>query len=87
MDADYPVFLRPGKSTLTVEVQDLPLSPGNYFVDVGINRSERTVAYDVVLDYPLFIVANSGQVLYWLERPWGSLHWTKVKWDVLPPAA
>lgn len=81
MDADYPVYLRPGKTVLSVQVNGLPLAPGVYYADMGINQSERTVAYDAVMDFPLFNVSNSGQVVYWLERRWGALHWNRLQWS------
>ena len=80
-DQGCALFLDPGRHSVTVRVGNLPLAPGNYFVDVGVNQSEQTIAYDVILDFPLFSIVNNGQVTRWLDRPWGVLHSATVEWD------
>ena len=53
-----------------------------YFLDVGLNQSPpHTVAFDVILDFPIVEVENTGQVVQWLERPWGSLQPQCVDWQ------
>ncbi len=82
-DNGFAVNLAPGKHLLRVDIYDLPLTPGIYYADFGINQMDvGTRAYDVILDYPLFEVRNMNQVLYWSERPWGMVHWPKVEWVV-----
>ena len=79
-DKEYSLFLEPGRHTVTAQVRDLPLAPGNYFVDIGINQSVESNAYDVILDFPVFSIVNHGQVTHWLDRPWGVVHCSNVEW-------
>ncbi len=69
-----------GRHTLSVRINNLPFTPGAYLMDVGINQSPQTVAYDVLLDVPCIMVENNGQVLCWPDRPWGIIHWTDMQW-------
>jgi lipopolysaccharide transport system ATP-binding protein len=80
-DQGYALSLKPGQHEVSARVEGLPLAPGEYFVDVGINQSTRTKAHDVILDFPLFRVVNRGQITHWLERRWGALHCNSVHWD------
>jgi lipopolysaccharide transport system ATP-binding protein len=80
-DQNYALFLEPGRRVVDLKIIDLPLAPGEYFVDVGINQSIQTTAFDVILDFPLFRVANNGQITHWLERPWGILHCQSITWE------
>jgi len=80
-DQDFTVTLAPGVHLVRFRVRALPLAPGRYLVDLGINQSNGTVAYDVILDYPVFEVVTDRQVLHWLDRPWGSVHWRQVEWS------
>jgi energy-coupling factor transporter ATP-binding protein EcfA2 len=69
-----------GPASVQLRVADLPLAPGTYYVSLGVNQSPATVAYDLILDYPLLEVVNTGQVDQWLERPWGAIHPKEVSW-------
>jgi lipopolysaccharide transport system ATP-binding protein len=82
---DQNIFLScsKGKYCIEVRIQDFPLSPGKYFADIGVNQSTSTKAFDVIVDFPFFEVVNNGQVIQWLERPWGIIHWNNVEWRVL----
>ncbi len=81
-DQDFLLSLSQMRHLVQVEIDELPLVPGKYFVDVGINQSTETVAYDVILDYPLFEVVNRGQVVHFLNRAWGNIHWNNVEWKL-----
>ncbi len=83
-DQDFSLSLSPGKHVVGLEIHDLPLTPGDYFADFGVNQSTNTVAYEVITDLPLFKVANETQVVHWRERPWGIVHWKKAEWNVVP---
>ncbi len=83
-DRGYQVFLDPGDHTISIRISGLPLAPGTYLADVGINPSMHALAYDAILNYPLFIVVNTGTVTYWPDRPWGVLHHSSVEWRVVP---
>ncbi len=80
-DADFSLFLKPGKQVVALQVNQLPLAPDTYFVDIGINQSTTTMAFDVVLDVPLFQIVEPADVLYWSDRPWGDLHWKQIAWS------
>jgi lipopolysaccharide transport system ATP-binding protein len=80
IDQDYSIYLEPGRHELTAQVNGLPLAPGEYFADVGINQSTKARAYDVIHDFPVFRVVNSGQITHWLDRQWGVLHCNSVQW-------
>jgi hypothetical protein len=83
-DSDFEVSLNPGKHVFRCRINRLPLSPGIYTVNVGINQNANTTAFDVVLDYPLFEIelesACNGE-LDWQNRPWGAVHWKDVQWS------
>ena len=81
-DQGCNLFLNPGRHTVSLRVDNLPLAPGTYFADVGITRSVEALAYDVILDFPILNVVNTGQVTHWLDRPWGVLHCDSVEWRV-----
>jgi lipopolysaccharide transport system ATP-binding protein len=81
-DQGCNLFLPPGRHTVSVRVDQLPLAPGTYFADIGINQSVEALAYDVILNFPLFAVFNGGQVTHWMDRPWGLLHPDSVEWCV-----
>lgn len=80
-DQNFDVDLDPGNNIVELLVRGLPLAPGQYLVDVGINQSTITVSYDVIVDFPLFQVAKQTESDLWPDRPWGAIHWTKVEWS------
>jgi lipopolysaccharide transport system ATP-binding protein len=71
-----------GRSTIVVELGRCFLSPETYSVDVGIDQSME-VTYDAIFDFPLFTINNTGQVAYWTNRPWGTVHLNSVNWRVV----
>jgi lipopolysaccharide transport system ATP-binding protein len=79
-DQGFYADFTPGMNYLVLDINELPLSPGEYFLDIGVNQSTSTVAFDVVLNVPFLRIINDGQVVQWQERPWGSLHWLKCAW-------
>ena len=83
-DREFSLFLPPGDHVITVRIENLVLAPGRYFADVGVNRSTRSTAYDVIVDFPVFRVDNEGHVIHWLERPWGAVHCPTVTWQTTP---
>jgi lipopolysaccharide transport system ATP-binding protein len=78
------LWLEPGRHVITAHVSGLALAPGPYYVDAGLDRSLHGTADDLILDFPLFVVVNSGQVTHWLDRPWGAVHCTAVAWKSAP---
>jgi lipopolysaccharide transport system ATP-binding protein len=81
-DQGFNLFVGPGRCTVSVRVDALPLAPGTYFADIGINQSVESLAYDAILDFPMFDVVNTGQVAHWLDRPWGVLHLESIEWKM-----
>ncbi len=59
-DSEYRVDLEVGITTLECRIEELNLLPGLYLLDVGINQSTQTKAWDVIVDYPAFRVINYG---------------------------
>jgi lipopolysaccharide transport system ATP-binding protein len=82
-DSDFTLFVEPGCHTVTAHIPDLPLAPGQYSVDVGV-ASASALAFDVIVNYPLFNIVNKGQIVHWLERPWGPVHLRSVNWTTGP---
>lgn len=80
-DSEYSLFLEPGRHRIAVEVHNLSLSPGNYFIDVGVNKSVESSAYDVILDFPIFTVGSGSRVFHWPNRSWGAVHCDTVGWS------
>jgi len=83
LDKGFRLFLSPGKTIISLRIKGLVLTPGQYFADMGVNISTQTIAFDVLLDLPLFNVSNKGRVVEWLNRPWGAVHWENLSWEVV----
>lgn len=82
-DSAFTLNLPPGPHLVTVQVESLTLTPGQYWIEAGINQSTHTVAYDVVVDVPLFHISNHPRVTQWADRPWGVVHCDHVQWKLL----
>jgi homopolymeric O-antigen transport system ATP-binding protein len=83
-DHGFTLNLSPGRHQLRISIEDLALAPGEYFVDVGVNQSTRTKAFDVILDYPLVRVVADQRLVHWLNRPWGVVCVLSARWEVSP---
>jgi lipopolysaccharide transport system ATP-binding protein len=81
-DQHFSLSMEKGECSVKVGVQGLFLTPDKYFIDVGINQSVYTLAYDLILDYPLFTVDLGEAVEYWPDRPWGAIHIRDAEWNV-----
>lgn len=81
-DQGFSLSLPPGKHTVSVQVENNPLAPGQYFANIGLNQSAQTRAFDVISDFPVIQIVNSGQVTEWLNRPWGVVHTTNNRWQI-----
>jgi lipopolysaccharide transport system ATP-binding protein len=80
-DSGFRLTADPGTVAVRLIVADLPLAPGKYFADVGVTLGPSSPAYDVIVDFPLVEIVNSGQVVHWPGRPWGATHPIQVSWD------
>ncbi len=79
-DQAFALDLDPGLTTIGIQIEGLPLTPGRHFVDIGINETLRTRALDVLLDVPLCEIGLPPAVTVWTQRPWGAIHWPAVRW-------
>ena len=84
-DQDFSLNLSRGRHVVEMKIRNLALAPSLYYVDLGVNQSTATQAFDVVLDYPLIRVVNRALIVHWTERPWGVIHPTDVGWRLIPP--
>ena len=81
-DAGVYVSLKNGHSVIHLKMRNLPLPPGRYYCDAGLNQSTVTAAYDMIFDYPIFEVVNNGEIVHWLDRPWAAVHWQDLEWEI-----
>jgi lipopolysaccharide transport system ATP-binding protein len=81
-DAGVFVSLRKGSSVIHLKMRNLPLPPGRYYCDAGLNQSTMTGSYDLIQDYPIFEVVNNGEIVHWLDRPWAAVHWQDLEWNI-----
>jgi homopolymeric O-antigen transport system ATP-binding protein len=72
----------PGRHVVKVAIGDLPLVPGRYSVVVSLDPIVGSAACDVIHDYPLISVVNTGnQVDFWPTRPRGVVQCQAVDWE------
>ena len=86
-DQNFLLTLQPGIHLIEMKVDHIPFSPGYYYCDVGISRAVNAASADVIQNFPLFHVVNTGQVTHWTERPWGKVYCHGVHWSVLQNTA
>ena len=82
-DQGFFLSLEPGEFTASVIIDNNPLAPGRYFANIGLNQSFQTRPYDVISDYPVMKIVNSGQVTNWPDRPWGMIHSKSSTWNLV----
>ncbi len=80
-DEGFRIAGEPGTMRVSANVAELTLTPGRYFIDVGVNRGAGQRAYDLLLDVPLIEVVNEGSVIHWTNRPWGAVHPQRTIWE------
>jgi len=83
-DQGFKIMLEPGRIVVALTVRSLPLSPGRYHFNIGVNQNALTTSFDVLVDYPAFTVQmheiDSGEY-DWPQRPWGGIHWSRIQWS------
>ena len=82
-DDFYLDIERPGIYEIHCSLRNLQLSPGEYFIQVGLNQSDTTNAWDGISNYPLFRIENKNNVLHFKNRPWGINHFNGNEWELL----
>jgi lipopolysaccharide transport system ATP-binding protein len=81
-DKDFSLDLDPPGGHCRCRLGALPLTPGIYKLDVGINSSTVTTALDAIVDLPAFSVESVPQTHgRFPHRPWGTVHWDQVTWS------
>jgi len=81
-DYGFDLSVSQGDHNLHVTVEDLSLPPGDYSVDIGINQTTQTRAYDLVSRFPLFRVSAADAVQHWPDRSWGAVHISRARWQM-----
>lgn len=84
-DSEFALHVEPGRHSVRVDLGPVPLAPGRYLVDIGVDPSMYARAHDVIQDLPAFSIVNSGKVIHWTDRPWGAIHWAGT-WHAGPSA-
>ena len=82
-DYGFNVTAQPGTHVISCLIKGMPLVPGDYLVQVGIDQSADAIAWDVIIDYPvMFVVEGENKLIPWSNRPWGTVHWRNVVWSL-----
>jgi lipopolysaccharide transport system ATP-binding protein len=79
-DDDFFLTCEAGVTLLSFEVNKMTLTPGSYFIGIGINQSTHTIAWDGIASYPIFRIENRNDVLHFTHRPWGINHISGSTW-------
>lgn len=79
-DSDFTASCPVGSHIIRLSVGELPLTPEQYFADVGAGELGH-LSYDFLIDIPLVKITNEGQLVYRPKRPWGVIYWDKVHWS------
>jgi lipopolysaccharide transport system ATP-binding protein len=79
-DDNFHLNIEEGLYILTFKLQGVKLTPGEYFIGVGVNQSTNTIAWDGVLHYPIFRIENQNNVMKFMHRPWGINHLAGNSW-------
>lgn len=81
-DQGFNLSAPAGTHIITCKIQNLPLSPGDYLLNVWINQTADSLTWwDVILDYPILSVReNPSGIVWWPGRPWGAVHWDRISW-------
>ncbi|MCX6239039.1 MAG: hypothetical protein NTY07_16005, partial [Bacteroidia bacterium] len=61
-------------------IKHFSLPPGRYTIEVGINQSCNTTAWDGIAYYPIFEIENHNNVFHYDFRPWAIHHSQNNNW-------
>lgn len=81
-DSGFKYNLKEGENVISMSVDDNCFAPGKYFGTIAISPINGGLSYDVLVDYPLFEIVNTGKISYWLERPYGSFFIPGMSWHI-----
>jgi lipopolysaccharide transport system ATP-binding protein len=81
-DDNFYLNAEPGEYQILFKNKFLRLSPGQYFLGIGVNQSTKTLAWDGLKYYPIFNVENQNNVIHFEHRPWGVTHLHENEWVI-----
>jgi lipopolysaccharide transport system ATP-binding protein len=81
-DSTSGLPITPGEQIVNVRFNDLSLAPGRYFVSVGMDPAVGGLSCDIIDNYPLVSVVNTGQITRYLERRSGVVN-CMVQWEII----
>jgi lipopolysaccharide transport system ATP-binding protein len=64
------------------KLKNATLVPGQYFIGVGLNQSDRSKAWDGISYYPVFNIENQNNIEEYAHRSWGVNHFVDNDWSV-----
>lgn len=79
-DDNYYVDLTPGRHIIQLDIANIVLTPGQYYIITGINQTDTTTPWDAIFHFPIFEIRNTGKILHWLHRPKSAVHCDNVLW-------
>jgi len=71
-----------GTYEIHFKISNHTLTPGKYFIQVGLNQTDKTIAWDGISNYPIFTIENKNDVVAYLHRPWGVNHFVGNEWKL-----
>lgn len=76
--------LRQGITEVQCRIPHHPLTPGRYSVDLGVNQSTATRAWDGIAGYPCLnvVLGEQAEGITWPDRPWGAVHFADAQWSM-----
>jgi lipopolysaccharide transport system ATP-binding protein len=80
-DTTDGLSIEEGNQIIRVCAQNLLLTPGRYLVEIHLDPVTGDDPCDVIDDYPLFSVVNTGQIGRELNRR-GTIYCNSVEWEV-----
>ncbi|HMJ67942.1 MAG TPA: polysaccharide ABC transporter ATP-binding protein [Cyclobacteriaceae bacterium] len=81
-DDEFYLDAEQGIYNVVVQIKGLKITPGQYFVGVGLNQSTQTLSWDGISYYPLFSVQNRDNVTHFPQRSWGINHLAGNSWTI-----
>jgi lipopolysaccharide transport system ATP-binding protein len=81
-DTTDGLSIEPGNQIIRVGAENLLLTPGNYLVEIHLDPIVGDNPCDVIDDYPLFTIVNTGQIGRELDRR-GTIYCNAVKWEIV----
>jgi lipopolysaccharide transport system ATP-binding protein len=81
-DDNFSLSIEEGVHDVTLQLKNFRLSPGHYFIGIGLNQSATTMSWDGIRYYPIFSVENQSNVTQFAHRSWGVNHFSENYWSI-----